>query len=189
MGPKVQILFYRCTIDSLLSSSFAIYCASCTTQDLHKVLWSDSECITESSLPNLQDNRTTLSETKANKIIKDPFRPNSSLFSLLQSEIAQQSLRVNPQRFRRSSCTQAIQTLNEDSARGLQHQQHSRDLDLAHMHFITHTHKHSHTLFYDCADAEHHKITIYFPFSEFTPQYFNTYLLPNYSFCLFLTWH
>lgn len=74
--------------DSLLSGSIAVYCVSSTTQDLYNVFWSDSESITESSLPNLQDNRTTQSETKANKIITDPCHPNSRLFSLLQSEKA-----------------------------------------------------------------------------------------------------
>lgn len=56
--------------------------------------------------------------------------------------------------------------------------------------YILHIYTSSHThTFHDCAEAEYHKITIYFSFSEFTHHYFNTYLLPNYSFCLFLTWH
>lgn len=88
MAPKIQIFFYRCTIDSLLSSNITVYCVSWTRQELHKVLWSDSECTTEGALPNLQDNHNMRSETKANKIITDPCHPNSSLFLLLQSEKA-----------------------------------------------------------------------------------------------------
>lgn len=84
MSPKIQIFFYRCTIDSLLSGSITVYCVSCTTPDLHKVWW--TEWITEVILPSLQDNHTRQSKTKAKKIITDPCHPNNSFFSLLQSE-------------------------------------------------------------------------------------------------------
>ncbi len=84
MPPKIQIFFYRFTIDSLLSGSITSYCVSCTTEDLHKVWW--TEWITEVILPSMQDNHTRQSKTKAKKIITDPCHPNNSFFSLLQSE-------------------------------------------------------------------------------------------------------
>ncbi len=120
MPPKIQIFFYRFTIDSLLSGSITSYCVSCTTEDLHKVLW--TEWTTEVILPSLQDNHTRQSKTKAKKIITDPCHPNNSFFSLTHAvRKALQILGVNTERFWSSSYTQTIQTLNEDSARGLQH--------------------------------------------------------------------
>ncbi|KAK3513634.1 hypothetical protein QTP70_028830 [Hemibagrus guttatus] len=80
-------MFYRGTIESILSSCITAWFGNCTVSDrktLQRIVRT-AEKIIGVSLPSISDMYTTRCIRKANSIVDDPTHPSHTLFTLLPS--------------------------------------------------------------------------------------------------------
>ncbi|KAK3517467.1 hypothetical protein QTP70_012438 [Hemibagrus guttatus] len=83
----ILTMFYRGTIESVLSSCITPWFGNCTVSDcktLQRILRT-AEKIIGVSLPSITDMYTTCCIRKANSIVDDPTHPSHTLFTLLPS--------------------------------------------------------------------------------------------------------
>jgi gmma-aminobutyric acid receptor subunit gamma len=83
LAPKNLTIFYRCTIDNILSCCITAWYGNCIARNrraLQRVVWS-AQHITGCTLPALQDIYSTRCHRKAKKIIKDINHPSHGLFT------------------------------------------------------------------------------------------------------------
>ncbi|KAK3523934.1 hypothetical protein QTP70_016741, partial [Hemibagrus guttatus] len=87
LPPPILTMFYRGTIESILSSCITAWFGNCTVSDrktLHRIVRT-GEKIIGVSLPSITDMYTTRCICKANSIVDDPTHPSHTLFTLLPS--------------------------------------------------------------------------------------------------------
>ncbi|XP_049331041.1 probable RNA-directed DNA polymerase from transposon BS [Astyanax mexicanus] len=114
LPPPILTLFYRGTIESILSSCITAWFGTCTVSDrktLQRIVRT-AERIIGVSLPSITDIYTTRSIRKATSIVNDPTHPSHKLFSLLPSGRRYRSIRSSTTRFCNSFYPQAIRLLN-----------------------------------------------------------------------------
>ncbi|XP_049338649.1 uncharacterized protein LOC111191212 isoform X1 [Astyanax mexicanus] len=114
LPPPILTLFYRGTIESILSSCITAWFGTCTVSDrktLQRIVRT-AERIIGVSLPSITDIYTTRSIRKATSIVNDPTHPSHELFSLLPSGRRYHSIRSSTTRFCNSFYPQAIRLLN-----------------------------------------------------------------------------
>ncbi|KAK3562682.1 hypothetical protein QTP86_005302 [Hemibagrus guttatus] len=112
--PPILTMFYRGTIESVLSSCITAWFGNCTVSD-RKVLQQivrTAEKIIGVSLPSITDMYTTRCIRKANSIVDYPTHPSHTLFSLLPSGKRYRSIRALTTRLCNSFFPQAIRLLN-----------------------------------------------------------------------------
>ncbi|KAK3533494.1 hypothetical protein QTP70_023360, partial [Hemibagrus guttatus] len=80
LPPPILTMFYRGTIESILSSCITAWFGNCTVSD-RKTL----QRIIGLSLPSITDMYTTRCIRKANSIVDDPTHPSHTLFTLMPS--------------------------------------------------------------------------------------------------------
>uniref|UniRef100_A0A3B1JTN4 Reverse transcriptase domain-containing protein n=1 Tax=Astyanax mexicanus TaxID=7994 RepID=A0A3B1JTN4_ASTMX len=114
LSPPILTLFYRGTIESILSSCITAWFGTCTVSDrktLQRIVRT-AERIIGVSLPSITDIYTTRSIRKATSIVNDPTHPSHKLFSLLPSGRRYRSIQSSTTRFCNSFYPQAIRLLN-----------------------------------------------------------------------------
>uniref|UniRef100_A0A3B1JXT7 Reverse transcriptase domain-containing protein n=1 Tax=Astyanax mexicanus TaxID=7994 RepID=A0A3B1JXT7_ASTMX len=114
LPPPILTLFYRGTIESILSSCITAWFGTCTVSDpktLQRIVRT-AERIIGVSLPSITDIYTTRSIRKATSIVNDPTHPSHELFSLLPSGRRYRSIRSSTTRFCNSFYPQAMRLLN-----------------------------------------------------------------------------
>uniref|UniRef100_A0A3B1IU70 Reverse transcriptase domain-containing protein n=1 Tax=Astyanax mexicanus TaxID=7994 RepID=A0A3B1IU70_ASTMX len=114
LPPPILTLFYRGTIESILSSCITAWFGTCTVSDrktLQRIVRT-AERIIGVSLLSITDIYTTRSIRKATSIVNDPTHPSHKLFSLLPSGRRYRSIRSSTTRFCNSFYPQAIRLLN-----------------------------------------------------------------------------
>uniref|UniRef100_A0A3B1J4B0 Alkylated DNA repair protein AlkB homologue 8 N-terminal domain-containing protein n=1 Tax=Astyanax mexicanus TaxID=7994 RepID=A0A3B1J4B0_ASTMX len=114
LPPPILTLFYRGTIESILSSCITAWFGTCTVSDrktLQRIVRT-AQRIIGVSLPSITDIYTTRSIRKATSIVNDPTHPSHELFSLLPSGRRYRSIRSSTTRFCNSFYPQAIRLLN-----------------------------------------------------------------------------
>ncbi|KAI5102638.1 gastrula zinc finger protein XlCGF28.1-like, partial [Silurus meridionalis] len=96
LPPLILIMFYRGTIESILSSCITAWFGNCTVLDrktLQRIVRT-AEKIIGVSLPSIMDIYTTHCIHKANSIVVDPTHPSHTLFTLLPSGKRFRSIRT-----------------------------------------------------------------------------------------------
>ncbi|KAK3523503.1 hypothetical protein QTP70_001169 [Hemibagrus guttatus] len=87
LPPTILTIFYRGTIESILSSCITAWFGNCTVSDrktLQRIVRT-AEKIIGVSLPSIMDLYSTRCICKANSIVDDPTHPSHTLFTLLPS--------------------------------------------------------------------------------------------------------
>ncbi|KAK3514112.1 hypothetical protein QTP70_005113 [Hemibagrus guttatus] len=87
LPPPILTMFYRGTIESILSSCITAWFGNCTVSDrktLQRIVRT-VEKITGVSFPSIMDMYTTRCIRKANSIVDNPTHPSHTLFTLLPS--------------------------------------------------------------------------------------------------------
>ncbi|KAK0139599.1 hypothetical protein N1851_023509 [Merluccius polli] len=114
MSSKILSNFYRCTVESILTSSITVWYGNCTAQDrkaLQRVV-KTAQHISGAAFHSLQDIYSTRVTRRAHNIIKDSTHPQHRLFTLLPSGGRYQSLRSRTTRMTNSFYPQAIRLVN-----------------------------------------------------------------------------
>ncbi|KAK3510338.1 hypothetical protein QTP70_002816 [Hemibagrus guttatus] len=114
LPPSIQTMFYRGTIESVLSSCLTAWFGNCTVSDrktLQRIVRT-AEKIIGVFLPSLRDIYTTRCIHKANSIVDKPTHPSHTLFTLLPSGKRYRSIRALTTRLCNSFFPQAIRLLN-----------------------------------------------------------------------------
>uniref|UniRef100_A0A3B3C8D0 Reverse transcriptase domain-containing protein n=1 Tax=Oryzias melastigma TaxID=30732 RepID=A0A3B3C8D0_ORYME len=113
-SPSIMTMFYRGTIECIISSCITVWGGSCTVYNkraLQRIVNTASKTI-GAPLPSLQDLYTTRLTRKALTIVRDVHHPAHNLFSLLPSGRRYRSLRSRTTRLRNSFIHQAVRMLN-----------------------------------------------------------------------------
>ncbi|KAK3523497.1 hypothetical protein QTP70_001160 [Hemibagrus guttatus] len=116
LPPTILTIFYRGTIESILSSCITAWFGNCTVSDrktLQRIVRT-AEKIIGVSLPSIMDLYSTRCICKANSIVDDPTHPSHTLFTLLPSGKRYRSVRTHTTRLLNSFFPQAIRCLNRD---------------------------------------------------------------------------
>ncbi|KAK3526608.1 hypothetical protein QTP70_030747 [Hemibagrus guttatus] len=95
LPPPILTMFYRGTIESVLSSCITAWFGNCTASDrktLQRIV-KTAEKIIGVSLPSIMDMYTTRCIRKANSILDDPTHPSHTLFTLMPSGKRYRSIR------------------------------------------------------------------------------------------------
>ena len=116
LSPRTLTIFYRCTIESILSGCISAWYGNCTTHNrraLQRVVRS-AQRFTGGKLPALQDTYCTRCHRKAKKIIKDNDHPSHCLFTPLSSRRRGQyrCIKAGTERLKNSFYLKAISLLN-----------------------------------------------------------------------------
>ena len=114
LPPPILTMFYRGTVESILSSCIIAWFGNCTASDrktLQRIVRT-AEKIIGVSLPSIMDIYTTRCIRKATSIVNDPIHPSHRLFSLLPSGRRYRSIRAITARLCNSFVPQAIRFLN-----------------------------------------------------------------------------
>ena len=116
LSPKTLTNFYRCTIESILSSCItAMYgnCIAHNRRDLQREVRS-AQSMTGGKLPALQDTYSTRCHRKAEKIIKDNNHPIHCLFTTVTIQKARsvQLHQSSPKRLKNSFYLKVIRLYN-----------------------------------------------------------------------------
>uniref|UniRef100_A0A669B6E2 Reverse transcriptase domain-containing protein n=1 Tax=Oreochromis niloticus TaxID=8128 RepID=A0A669B6E2_ORENI len=117
MNASIISNFYRCAIESLLTSCITVWYGSCSAssrKSLQRVVKA-AEHITGTRLPAIQDIYHQRCLRKAHSIIKDHSHPAHQLFSLLPSGRRYRSLSARTTRLKNSFYHQAIRHLNHNT--------------------------------------------------------------------------
>lgn len=116
LSPQILVNFYRCTMESILTSCITVWYGSCSVSDrkrLQRVV-KTAQRITGSSLPAIDTVQSMQRLRKARSITKDRSHPNHRLFALLPSGRRYRSLHSRTSRFRNSFFPAAITLLNSE---------------------------------------------------------------------------
>lgn len=114
MSTKILSNFYRCTIESVLTTSITVWYGNCTAQDrkaLQRVI-KISQHISGAAFLSLQDIYHTRVLRRTHNLIRDNTHPQHNLFTLLPSGRRYRSLRARTTRLANSFYPQAIRILN-----------------------------------------------------------------------------
>ncbi|KAK3535928.1 hypothetical protein QTP70_021229, partial [Hemibagrus guttatus] len=114
LPPPILTVFYRGTIESVLSSCITVCFGNCTILDrktLQQIVRTAKKIIGV-SLPSITYMYTTRCIHKANSIVDDPTHPSHTLFTLLPSGKRYRSIQALTTRLCNSSFRQAIRLLN-----------------------------------------------------------------------------
>ncbi|KAK3516230.1 hypothetical protein QTP70_006379 [Hemibagrus guttatus] len=114
LPPPILTMFYRRTIESILSSCVTAWFGDCTVLDrrtLQRIVRT-AEKIIGVSFPSITDIYATHCIRKANSIVDDPTHPSHTLFTLLPSGKRYRSIRALTNRLCNSFSPQAIRLLN-----------------------------------------------------------------------------
>ncbi len=108
-------LFYRGTVESLLTYCISSWFGSCTAEERHNLsrIVRTAEKIIGVSLPQLQDIYTERCVRRAGSILKDCTHPFYGLFSLMQSGKRYRSIKTRTTRLLNSFLPTAIRLLNQ----------------------------------------------------------------------------
>lgn len=114
LSPPILTMFYRGTIESILSSCITAWFGNCTVSDrktLQRIVRT-AEKIIGVSLPSITDIYTSRCIRKATSIVDDPTHPSHTLFTLLPSGKRYRSIRSLTTRLCNSFFPHAIRLLN-----------------------------------------------------------------------------
>ncbi|KAI5101429.1 gastrula zinc finger protein XlCGF28.1-like [Silurus meridionalis] len=114
LPPPILSMFYRGTIESILSSCITAWFGNCTVSDrptLQRIVRT-AEKIIGVSLPSIMDIYTTRSQSTAHSIVDDHTHPSHTYFTLLPSGKRFRSIRAVTTRLCNSFFPQAIRLLN-----------------------------------------------------------------------------
>ncbi|KAI5097400.1 gastrula zinc finger protein XlCGF28.1-like [Silurus meridionalis] len=114
LPPPILSMFYRGTIESILSSCITAWFGNCTVSDrktLQRIVRT-AEKIIGVSLPSIMDIYTTRCIRKAHSIVDDHTHPSHAYFTLLPSGKRFRSIRAVTTRLCNSFFPQAIRLLN-----------------------------------------------------------------------------
>ncbi|KAI5088080.1 gastrula zinc finger protein XlCGF28.1-like [Silurus meridionalis] len=114
LPPPILTMFYRGTIESILSSCITAWFGNCTVSDrktLQRIVRT-AEKIIRVSLPSIMDIYTTHCIRKVHSIVDDHTHPSHTLFTLLPSGKRIRSIRAVTTRLCNSFFPQAIRLLN-----------------------------------------------------------------------------
>ncbi|KAI5629425.1 gastrula zinc finger protein XlCGF28.1-like, partial [Silurus asotus] len=114
LPPPILSMFYRGTIESILSSCITAWFGNCTVSDrktLQRIVRT-AEKIIGVSLPSIMDIYTTRCIRKAHSIVDDHTHPSHTYFTLLPSGKRFRSIRAVTTRLCNSFFPQAIRVLN-----------------------------------------------------------------------------
>ena len=115
LSPHTTRAFYRGTIESLLTGSFASWYGSCTVKDhtaLRRVVRS-AERITECTLPSLEELYDQRCLRKSMRIMKDPTHPHNSFFRLAPSGKRYHCTKASTERLKKCFIPRTIRLLNK----------------------------------------------------------------------------
>ncbi len=116
LPPPILTTFYRCTIESVLTSCITVWYGNCSAADrktLQRTVNTAAKII-GAPLPSILDIFLTRCSSKTNSIVKDPTHPSHSLFQLLPSGRRYRSIRARSTRLLNSFFPQAVRALNSD---------------------------------------------------------------------------
>ncbi|KAI5614112.1 gastrula zinc finger protein XlCGF28.1-like [Silurus asotus] len=116
LPPPILSMFYRGTIESILSICITAWFGNCTILDrksLQRIVRT-AEMIIGISLPSIMDIYTTRCIHKAHSIVDDHTHPSHTLFTLLPSRKRFRSIRAATTRLCNSYYPQAIRLLNTE---------------------------------------------------------------------------
>uniref|UniRef100_A0A3Q3G1R3 Reverse transcriptase domain-containing protein n=1 Tax=Labrus bergylta TaxID=56723 RepID=A0A3Q3G1R3_9LABR len=114
LSSAVLMNFYRCVIESILTSSVSVWYGNCSVADrmaLQRVV-KTAQHITRCPLPAIEDVQRTRCLRRAHGILKDSSHPAHRLFTLLPSGRRFRSLRTRTSRLRNSFFPRAVSLLN-----------------------------------------------------------------------------
>uniref|UniRef100_A0A9J7Y2A6 Uncharacterized protein n=1 Tax=Cyprinus carpio carpio TaxID=630221 RepID=A0A9J7Y2A6_CYPCA len=111
---SILVNFYRCAIESILTSCITVWYGNCSVADrkaLHKVV-KTTQRITGTPLPAIEDIQRKCCLRRACSILKDSSHPDHRLFNLLPSGRRFRSLWTRTSRLRNSFFPTAVSLLN-----------------------------------------------------------------------------
>ncbi len=114
LPPPILTTFYRCTIESVLTSCITVWYRNCSAADrntLQRTVNTAAKII-GAPLPSILDILLARCSTKTNSIVKDSTHPSHSLFQLLPSGRRYRSIRARSARLLNSFFPQAVRALN-----------------------------------------------------------------------------
>ncbi|KAI3363457.1 hypothetical protein L3Q82_012067, partial [Scortum barcoo] len=117
LSSDILVNFYRCTIESILTSCITVWYGSCSAADrkaLQRVVKA-AQRIAGAPLPSIEDIYRKRCLKRAGKIIKDSSHPAHRLFTLLPSGKRYRSARTKTTRFLNSFFPTAVRLLNSVS--------------------------------------------------------------------------
>ncbi|KAI3372007.1 hypothetical protein L3Q82_006878 [Scortum barcoo] len=117
LSSDILVNFYRCTIESILTSCITVWYGSCSAADrkaLQRVVKA-AQRIAGAPLPSIEDIYRKQCLKRAGKIIKDSSHPAHRLFTLLPSGKRYRSARTKTTRFLNSFFPTAVRLLNSVS--------------------------------------------------------------------------
>ncbi|TWW74474.1 hypothetical protein D4764_14G0004770 [Takifugu flavidus] len=116
LSSDILVNFYRCTIESILTSCVTVWYGNCSASDrkaLQKVV-KTAQRIAGASLPSIKDIYRRRCHRRAKKVSKDSCHPAHGLFTLMPSGRRYRSLQTKTSRFRNSFFPTAVSLLNSD---------------------------------------------------------------------------
>ncbi len=114
LPPPILTIFYRGTIESVLTSCITVWYGNCCAADrktLQRTVNIAAKII-GAPLPSILDIFLTRCSSKAKSIVEDPTHPSHSLFQLLPSGRRYRSIRAHSARLLNSFFPQAVRALN-----------------------------------------------------------------------------
>uniref|UniRef100_A0A3B1K914 Reverse transcriptase domain-containing protein n=1 Tax=Astyanax mexicanus TaxID=7994 RepID=A0A3B1K914_ASTMX len=114
LPPPILTMFYRGTVESILSTCITVWFGNCNTSDrktLQRIVRT-AEKIIGVSLPSITEIYTTRCIRKATSIVDDPTHPSHGLFALMPSGRRYRSIRASTTRLCNSFIHQAVRLLN-----------------------------------------------------------------------------
>ncbi|KAK3528517.1 hypothetical protein QTP70_001721 [Hemibagrus guttatus] len=117
LPPPILTMFYRGTIESVLSSCITAWFGNCTTSDrktLQRIV-KTAEKIIGVSLHYITDMYTTRCIRKANSIVDDPTHPSHTLFTLMPDVSAKTAETLRPQLRMAASTMEEKNMVHSDS--------------------------------------------------------------------------
>ncbi len=100
LPPPILTIFYRGTIESVLTSCITVWYGNCSAADRKTLQWTVNTAakIIGAPLPSILDIFLARCSSKTNSIVKDPTHPSHSLFQLLPSGRRYRSIRARSAR-------------------------------------------------------------------------------------------
>ncbi len=116
LPPPILTIFYRGTIESVLTSCITVWYGNCSAAD-RKTLQRTAAKIIGATLPSILDIFLARCFSKATSIVKEPTHRSLSLFQLLPSGRWYQNIRARSARLLNSFFPQAVRALNSNPPR------------------------------------------------------------------------
>ncbi len=116
LPPPILTIFYRGTIESVLTSCITVWYGNCSAADRKTLQWTVNTAakIIGAPLPSILDIFLAQCSSKTNSIVKDPTHPSHSLFQLLPSGRRYRSIRARSAKLLNSFFPQAVRALNSN---------------------------------------------------------------------------